>query len=196
MVSSMSIAQEKDRLRKQMLARRAQLPPVQKLEASAAMAHHFADHPYLTYAVSFAGYYAIGSELDVLPIFNRMVKFGKQMALPVVVETSAPLQFHLWQPGQPLKQGAHGVKEPQEETDSVVPEVVLVPLLAIDKAGYRLGYGGGYYDRTLQMLRESQEKPPLFIGIAHSSQELDDLPHDTHDQPLDGILTEQGVSMF
>lgn len=186
---------DKATLRTRMSELRAAIPAGSRIEASAAIANHFADHPYLTYAASFAGYYAHRDELDVLPIFNRMSRFSKAMSLPITQPESRMLQFSKWAPGQPLITGAYGIKCPPEPYEFIMPEVILVPLLAFDSRGYRLGYGGGYYDTTITSLRNA-EKAPLFFGVGFSRQEVEEIPTEPHDARLDGILTEQGVSMF
>lgn len=186
----------KSTLRQTMLTRRNALPSSQRLAAAAAVANHFADHPYLTYAASFAGYYAMRGELDVLPIFNRMSAFNKIMALPMITDAQSPLTFGAWAPGTALTHGAHGTRQPAQGATCIIPEVVLVPLLAFDRLGYRLGYGGGYYDRTIAQLRATTPKPPLFVGVGFSMQELPEIPREAHDQKLDGILTEDGASFF
>jgi 5-formyltetrahydrofolate cyclo-ligase len=183
-------------LRLRMFEQRQAIPAPQRLAAAQSVANHFADHPYLTYAASFAGYYAIRGELDVLPIFNRMARFGKRMALPFIDIPQQPLLFREWQPGIALDEATHGTKQPKPEQAAFIPEVILVPLLAFDSSGHRLGYGGGYYDRTMEQLRNRQEKAPLFIGVAFVAQEIDHVPAEENDQKLDGILTEEGVSVF
>ncbi len=186
---------DKASLRTQMLAKRAAIPSATKLEAAAAIANHFADHPYLTYSRSFAGYYATRNELDVLPIFNRMSRFTKVMSLPITQLDSRLLLFRRWAPGQPLELGPHGIKIPPADAEAIIPEIILVPLLAFTPDGYRLGYGGGYYDTTIKELRKMQN-PPLFFGVAYTQQEVVNIETEPHDQKLDGILTQDGVSMF
>lgn len=189
-------ATEKNALRQQMLTKRQAVAPGERLRMAQSIKLHFADHPHLTYAQSFAGYYAMRGELDVLPIFNHMQRFHKVMALPRMLP-QRQLRFYQWQPGEPLEEGAYGVKQPPETATECVPEVVLVPLLAFDTRGFRLGYGGGYYDRLMQTMRtQTETKPPLFIGVAMSLQEIPDVPTEPHDAPLDGVLTEMGVSLF
>lgn len=182
-------------LRRTMLDKRQALPPAVKLRAAQSVRLHFADHPHLTYATSFAGYYPIRGEVDVLPVFNHMRRFHKAMGLPRIGEGGA-LSFRRWQPGEALEDGLHAIKAPPAEAPAFVPEVVLVPLLAFDDRGFRLGYGGGYYDRAMAVLRASEAAPPLFIGVAYAMQEAAALPVEPHDARLDGILTEEGVSLF
>lgn len=186
---------EKRKLREAMLARRSQIPLAAMALAGESVALHFADHPILAFAPSFAGYVAMRSEIDVLPVFDAMARFGKVTALPSVTPQKN-LIFRRWHRGEPLiRHPSLQVEEPPATHESIIPALVLVPLLAFDAEGYRLGYGAGYYDRTIEAMRRF-ETPPLFIGVAYSLQEVDRLPVDAGDQPLDGILTELGVSMF
>ena len=184
----------KRKLREQMQQRRIALPHALVASASQSVARHFADHPILAFASSFAGYKAMRSEIDILPTFELMGRYRKTTALPCVMPDKS-LLFRQWRPGDALMRHALGMEEPTADAPTLLPEIILVPLLAFDGDGYRLGYGGGYYDRTMQALREV-EKPPLFIGVAYSLQEVEQVPTGAEDQPLDGILTEFGVSMF
>jgi len=188
-------ARAKKRLREQCLTRRKDIPDATMAGASRAIARHFADHPILAFAPSFAGYVAMRGEIDVFPIFEIMARFRKQTALPRMDTRTKLLQFRGWKLGDGLDVTAMGVREPKPDTPSLMPAIVLTPLIAFDADGFRLGYGGGWYDRTIATLR-STDHPPLFIGVAYASQETDRLPVEPQDQPLDGILTELGVSMF
>lgn len=183
-------------LRATLLARRLAIPATERLAAAAAMAHHFADHPFLTYAASFAAYVAMRAEAEPLPIFTRMAKFAKRTALPRINAADSPLTFHEWQPGAPLTDGPHGTRQPTADSPAFIPEVVLVPLLGFDLQGHRLGYGGGFYDRTIAHLRASMATPPLFVGLAFAAQEIPEVPTEHHDETLDGVLTEEGASFF
>lgn len=185
----------KSSLREQLQIKRQSMSPSVRLEAAQAFANHFADHPYLTYAASFAAYAAMRAEAEPLPIFNRMSKFGKRSALPRI-EADGLLSFREWAPGTALEEGLHGTRQPPASAESFVPEVVLVPLLGFDARGHRLGYGGGYYDRTIAHLRSTCDKPPLFVGLAFAQQEVPELPVEPHDVKLDGVLTEEGASFF
>lgn len=188
-------ATSKESLREQLQRTRAAMSASARLEAAAAMALHFSDHPYLTYAASFAAYVSMRAEAEPLPIFTRMAKFGKRTALPRIGDDDM-LHFHEWSPGHPLEEGLHGTRQPEASSPEFIPEVVLVPLLGFDAQGYRLGYGGGYYDRTIAHLRATCEKPPLFVGMAFAAQEVPHIPTEPHDARLDGILTEHGASFF
>jgi 5-formyltetrahydrofolate cyclo-ligase len=177
-----------------MLAKRIAMPHPVMADAGRSVARHFADHPILAFASSFAGYVAMRGELDVMGIFDVMARFRKRTALPTI-EADKSLKFRYWKLGDPLLRNSLGAQEPLHEALEMAPAVVLVPLLAFDADGYRLGYGGGYYDRTMAAAR-SGENTPLFIGVGYAAQEVDQVPTDEFDVPLDGILTELGVSMF
>ncbi|MDA0997724.1 MAG: 5-formyltetrahydrofolate cyclo-ligase, partial [Proteobacteria bacterium] len=117
---------------------------------------------------------------------------GHQVLLPVVVGKAAPLMFRVWRAGDPLVAGGFGTQVPSPGAKALIPEVLFVPLLAYDDDGYRLGYGGGFYDRTLEMLRGGGN--PIAIGVAYAAQRVDSVPRTPHDQRLDWLATEAGVS--
>jgi 5-formyltetrahydrofolate cyclo-ligase len=136
-------------------------------------------------------YKALGSELDPRPLGETLVKRGWRLALPAVESEDGPMAFRLWSPGEPLAKDLTGLAAPLPSAPEARPDLVIVPLLAFDRHGGRLGQGGGHYDRTLEALRAAGSPPP-FVGLAYSGQRREDLPHEPHDQPLDGILTEAG----
>ena len=137
-----------------------------------------------------AGYHALGAELNPWPVLRRLEAAGARIVLPAAPEPHAPLMFRAFAPNQPLSPDAAKIPSPTEEAEALTPDLVIAPLIAFDRQGYRLGQGGGYYDRTLAALRASGR---LFvIGLAYAGQEVDQIPRDAHDQPLDAILTETG----
>ena len=138
-----------------------------------------------------AGYWPLGEEIDPLPLMRVLAGRGCSLALPVVTKTGAPLEFRRWTLQDELEPGPHGTRHPADLAPVVVPDVVLVPLLAFDRRGFRLGYGGGYYDRTLARLR--RDGPVAAIGLAFAVQEVDEVPAGPWDQSLERIATEQGV---
>lgn len=142
-------------------------------------------------AVVVAGYWPIGDELDVRPLLGALAECGVTIALPVVVEPRRPLDFRAWKPGDLLEAGAHGTYHPYADAPLVAPDLLLVPLLAFDDDGYRLGYGGGYYDRTIQALRA--RRPVITVGVGYAAQRMETVPHDDNDQVLDYTVTEQGL---
>jgi 5-formyltetrahydrofolate cyclo-ligase len=138
-----------------------------------------------------AGYCTKGSEIDPAPLIDSLRIRGHKIALPVVVNKGMPLKFQLHQSGDELVTNPMGISEPKATAPIMDPDIFLVPLLAFDQRGYRLGYGGGYYDRTLYLF--SQRKKILSIGLSFSCQEIAEVPIDHHDIKLDKIVTESCV---
>lgn len=142
-----------------------------------------------------AGYWPIATEIDVRPLLARLIERGALAALPVITRPGGVLGFRAWEPADDLDEGPHGTWQPRASRPAVHPAVILVPTLAFDPAGHRLGQGGGYYDRTLAALRRDRPvtAPVTAIGVAYALQRRDRLLHDDHDQDLDWILTEAGL---
>jgi 5-formyltetrahydrofolate cyclo-ligase len=136
--------------------------------------------------VAVAAYMPMRTEIDPLPALSR---HGGPVLMPVVTAPGECLRFRAWTPDSPMADGGFGTRIPATG-DWVEPRVLIVPLLAFDRRGFRLGYGGGFYDRTLQALRASG--PVTAIGFAFAAQELPTVPIDATDQPLDLIVTEAG----
>ncbi len=137
-----------------------------------------------------AGYMAMRTEIDPRA---AMAAHQGPVAVPVIMGAAQPLRFREWSPGCRMIMGTFGAEIP-EEGGWVEPEVLIVPLLAFDARGYRLGYGGGFYDRTLEELRA--KRPTLAVGFAFAAQEVAEVPIDATDQRLDAIVTEQGLRLF
>jgi 5-formyltetrahydrofolate cyclo-ligase len=138
-----------------------------------------------------ASYRPIGDELDPAPLVDELATDGLCIALPVVQQAGKPLLFRRWREGDLLEKRLWGIEEPKDGAPIVVPDLLLIPLLAYDRRGWRLGYGGGFYDRTLSDLRV--EKPVQAVGIAFLEQEVDFVPHSVNDQRLDWVLTPTGL---
>lgn len=136
------------------------------------------------------GYHALPDEADPALLLEKLVELGCHIAYPRVTGKGSPLEFHRVPDGEVLAPGAFGIHEPFDTWPRVTPGVLLVPLLAFDASGHRLGYGGGFYDRTLALLKASA------IGIAYAGQEVPSLPKDSHDRRLDAVLTERGLTRF
>jgi 5-formyltetrahydrofolate cyclo-ligase len=137
-----------------------------------------------------SGFCAIGDEIDPLPLLTKLDADGHRVCLPVMQGKGLPLLFRAWKPGDPTKATLWGIGEPLPSAPYVEPGVLLVPLLAFDPMGYRLGYGGGFYDRTLAKLRKRQGV--IAIGLAFDEQRVDAVPHVDYDQRLDWVLTPSG----
>ncbi|TGD44220.1 5-formyltetrahydrofolate cyclo-ligase [Pseudotabrizicola sediminis] len=140
--------------------------------------------------LALAGYMPMRTEIDPLP---AMAAHQGPVGVPVIIGPAQALRFREWSPGSAMVAGDFGALIPQEG-GWLEPAVLIVPLLAFDARGYRLGYGGGFYDRTLEGLRA--RGPVLAVGFAFAAQEVDAVPIDATDQPLDMIVTEQGVRRF
>jgi len=136
-----------------------------------------------------SGYWPLTGELDVRPLLTWVVEQGGASCLPVVVGRDRPLVFRQWQDGEPLDSGTFGTHHPPTTAAEVRPDVVLSPLLAFDATGYRIGWGGGYYDRSLEMLRG--QGPVLAVGVAYEAQQVDAVPYNRYDQRLDWVVTEE-----
>lgn len=139
-----------------------------------------------------SSYLAIGSELDPAPLAAKLTELGATIALPVMVAKAAPLEFRAWAPGDPLVAREWGIREPASSCPVVEPDMLLVPLLLVDRTGHRLGYGGGFYDRTLSQLRA--RKPIVAIGLAHPLQMVDAVPQEVYDEALNYVLSPSGFA--
>ncbi|MBT5108582.1 MAG: 5-formyltetrahydrofolate cyclo-ligase [Rhodospirillaceae bacterium] len=136
-----------------------------------------------------AGFWPIGSEVDIMPTLARYAVLGHAIALPVVVGRGTPLVFRRWRDGDDMDAGPFHIAEPKSTAEDLSPDILFVPMLSFDRAGYRLGYGGGFYDRTLRRLRA--RKPIVAIGVAYVVQEVSETPHGPDDEPLDWLVTER-----
>ena len=134
-----------------------------------------------------AVYFPVGSELDVLPLVDALRRRNVAVCLPVVVKKNAPLIFRLFDSEKTLVPNAFNIPEPPTEAPVLIPNAVFAPLTAFDRRGSRLGYGGGYYDRTLKAFQTK----PFFAGVAFSIQECAEIPCEKTDFPLDCIITEK-----
>ncbi len=138
---------------------------------------------------SVAGFWPMGTEIDIRPLLHALHARGHPILLPVTPPRGQPLAFRRWRPGDTMRPERFGTVRPIGEPG--VPDVLLVPLLAWDGQGRRLGYGGGYYDRTLASLPGRRA-----IGCAYAAQRVAEVPADAHDMPLDAVATEDGVTPF
>lgn len=139
-----------------------------------------------------SGFWPFRSEIDLCPLLTELHGRGARVCLPVVAGKAKPLIFRHWWPGMELAAGNFGVLTPPPQAEQLRPDWLLIPLLAFDVAGCRLGYGGGFYDRTLQELR-SDGRTVAAIGVAYAGQQVDEVPRVDYDQPLNAILTERGL---
>jgi 5-formyltetrahydrofolate cyclo-ligase len=183
------INEEKRTLRvKAAEARRVAHAADQRGEAAHLVAKHFLSAVEIPAAATIGGYWPIGTELDGRPLLELLHERGHVCGLPVV-RRRQPLIFHRWTPATRLQPGIFGIPMPDQHTPEVVPDVLLVPMIAYDSHGRRLGYGGGYIDRTIPAIRA--RKKLLTVGIAYAAQQVATVPTDAYDQPLDWIVTER-----
>ena len=143
----------------------------------------------------YAGYMPIHSELSPLVLLESLVGLGCDVALPITPKRGQPLGFHRWEIDGLLDDGPYGTKQPPAGNEKCTPNVILAPMLAFDKGGWRLGYGGGFYDRTVAGLRGFRQGVML-IGIAYEGQKLDKIPVGPFDMPLDAVLSPAGIFEF
>ena len=144
--------------------------------------------------VVIAGYSPIRSEIDPAPLMRKLASQGARLALPVITARGQCLRFRVWSPDDRLLRGPLGILEPSPARAEINPEIVLVPVAAFDKAGHRIGYGAGHYDRTLAQLRKSRSITA--IGLAFGAQQVDVVPALQHDVALDYVLTDTEVFDF
>ncbi len=182
----------KRRLRDAARARRAAIDPGSRAAAAEAVARHVLDTVPLAPGAVVSGYWPIGDELDIRPLLVSLDRRGHPLCLPVVTGRGRPLVFRVWRPGDPLAPASFGTQVPPEGAPERDPQALLVPLLAFDDAGYRLGYGGGFYDRTLARLRAANPTT-LAVGVAFAAQRVEAVPHTAADERLDWIVTERGA---
>ena len=189
-MTSSPIASAKSDLRKVALARRDALPAAERMAAAEAIAER--TFPVaLTSGTIVSGFMPLNSEISPLPLMRKLFDAGARLALPVVVGRGLPLLMRAYAFGDALVRGVWGIRVPPPEAPEVAPDVLLVPLLAFDRNGNRLGYGAGYYDMTIAALRAKQ--PVVTVGIAFAAQEVDEVPTTPRDVRLDLVLTEREI---
>ena len=184
----MTLQERKDAARRAAFARRKAAFDAQPPGAACHLSQLLAGYR----GVPVAGYMPIRTEIDPLPAMAEQAAHGP-VGVPVIAGAGQPLDFRAWSPGCALVSGPFGAQVPAAG-DWIVPEILIVPLVAFDRQGGRLVYGGGFYDLTLERLRAS--RATLAVGFAFAAQESDDLPLEPTDQPLDMIVTEQGIISF
>jgi 5-formyltetrahydrofolate cyclo-ligase len=183
----------KDELRAAAVARRVALGVDARAAAAQALSVRAFPVP-LAHGAVVSGYWPIKSEIDPLPLMRRLVGQGARLALPVIAGRDQPLLFRAWDEASQLLRGQLGIMEPSPGSRVVSPDIVLVPLAAFDRAGHRIGYGAGHYDRTLAQLRA--QKSVAAIGLAFNVQEIEAVPNLSHDVRLDYVLTETSTFDF
>jgi 5-formyltetrahydrofolate cyclo-ligase len=177
-------------LRRDAMARREALPTIDRVAAAQAIAARGLPVKIAPGGVV-SGYSPVKSEISPMPLLRRCADDGAALALPVVAGRGHALIMRAWKFGAPLASGVWGIREPPPAAPEVFPDILIVPLLAFDRRGHRIGYGAGYYDMTLAKLRAM--KKVTAIGIAFAAQEIDAVPITARDAPLDLVLTEREI---
>jgi 5-formyltetrahydrofolate cyclo-ligase len=180
-------------LRRDAIARRDALPGADRQQA----AEIIAARPFpiaVTPGAIVSGFMPMKSEINPLPLMRKLAAAGAQLALPVIAGRGKPLVMRAFAFGDALASGQWGIREPKPEAPEVFPDVLIVPLLAFDRAGHRIGFGAGYYDMTIASLRA--KKSVTALGIAFAAQEIEQVPTTPRDAHLDLVLTEREVIDF
>ena len=185
-MASPTAAEIKDRLRAEAFARREAISSEIRSAAAHAICERAPVLPDLAEAEPVGGYWPIRSEADPRPLMGALVARGQGVALSQILHPR--LSWRLWRPGDVLIKGGFGVREPGPDAPECFPRALLVPLAAFDRRGGRLGYGKGHFDRSIAGL--SEHHPVLTVGLAYAIQEIEAVPVESHDQPLDIIVTE------
>jgi 5-formyltetrahydrofolate cyclo-ligase len=188
MMDAVSIEQQKAELRRDAAARRDALPADMRKAAAEAIAAREFPVPIAPGTIV-SGFMPFKSEINPLPLMQKLAGAGARLALPRIVGRGHPLSMRAWAFGAPLERGQWGLREPPADAREVDPDVLIVPLLVFDRAGYRLGFGAGYYDMTLTALRA--RKTITAVGIAFAAQEVPAVPRTERDARLDLVLTER-----
>ena len=187
-------AEEKKALRKALITQRAEMPD--RLERSDLLQRVMRIWLVGRTDVVIGAYWPIKGEFDPLPALHRWKEDGelldqpqrRRIGLPVVNKENKTMTFHVWYPGCPMEEDAYGIPKPKD-TEVVTPTLLFAPCVGYGPGGYRLGYGGGFYDRMLATL----EPRPFTVGLGFATEFLPDLEPQAHDMPLDAILNDNGV---
>lgn len=194
------MSESKSSLRARLRRRRRALTPAQQRRAAKEMARRVSREPFFLRARRVALYLANDGELDPALLLTRAAAVGKRTCLPVLDPLARRFLYFLpWRPGQPLTPNRYGIPEPRLGRGARLPpwslDIVFFPLVGFDARGNRLGMGGGFYDRTFDPRRGGGRRP-LLVGLAHDFQQVDALPADPWDVPLDAIATDRRVLHF
>jgi 5-formyltetrahydrofolate cyclo-ligase len=188
-----TIEQAKAALRRQAIVRRDALPA----DMRAAAAQAIATRPFpvaIPPGAIVSGFMPLKSEINPIPLLRNLAEAGARLGLPAVAGKGKPLIMRAFAFGETLASGVWGIREPKPDAPQVDPDILIVPLLAFDRRGHRIGYGAGYYDMTITALRAL--KAIVAVGIAFAAQEIVDVPNTPRDARLDLVLTEHGVIDF
>jgi 5-formyltetrahydrofolate cyclo-ligase len=193
MTKLIDLESQKGRLRQEALALRDALPAAVR----AAAAESIAVRPFplkIERGAVVSGFSPMKSEINPVPLMRKLADAGANLALPAIAGRGKPLVIRAWNFGEPLTSGQWGIREPMPEAPEVAPDILIVPLVAFDRSGHRIGYGAGYFDLTINALRG--KKPVTAVGIAFAIQEIPSVPATERDARLDLVLTERETIDF
>jgi 5-formyltetrahydrofolate cyclo-ligase len=193
MTQPTTIESLKAQIRRDAAARRDALPAAERAAAAATIAARPLPAAVPAGAIV-SGFSPLKSEINPVPLMRAFAEAGAGLALPVVAGRGKPLIMRAWHFGAPLVAGVWGIREPPPEAPEVFPDILIVPMLAFDRTGHRIGYGAGYYDMTIARLRSI--KPVIALGIAYAAQEIAEIPVTPRDARLDFVLTERETIEF
>ena len=182
-------ANPKAALRRDALARRRSVPEETRRKFAERLAREGLRLARLWRPCVVSAFHPIGDEPEILPLLAALAAESFATALPVVVGSALPLTFRLWRPGEPTRAGTMAIAQPFESAPAVEPDLLFVPLACFDRRGHRIGYGAGYYDRSLALLRA--RRVIRAVGVAYGVCEVPAVPYEAHDQRLDAIVTER-----
>lgn len=180
----------KSQIRRDAIATRDALPGEFRMEAAETVALRGLPFEVPAGAVV-SGFFPLKTEINPVRLMRRLEAAGAQLALPMVLGRGKPLSMRAFKFGDELIPGQWGILEPSKDAPEVEPDILIVPLLAFDRVGQRIGYGAGYYDMTIMALR--RKKPIAAVGVAFAAQEIPRVPATPNDAPLDFVLTEREV---
>ena len=190
MNTTSDIEDPKAALRRDVVARRDALPAVTRT----ATAEILATRPFplpVAAGMVVSAFMPLKNELDPLPLMRKLADEGVRFVLPVVIGRGKPLVMREWAFGEPLVQGGWGIREPASTAATADPDILLVPMVAFDRTGHRIGYGAGYFDMTITQLRA--RKQVVAVGLAFAAQEIPAVPATPRDARLDLVLTEREI---
>ena len=190
----MNLIDDKRTLRSAMLAWRSGLDEAERRAAAERLLETLRRERPIAVPAVVSGFWPIKEEIDIRPLMMEFFNQSCQLALPVVQGKGKPLLFRAWRPGDPLEAGVFGTLQPSAKREVMEPDALIVPMLACDREGWRLGYGGGFYDRTLAGLRA--KKAITAVGVGFDDQLVPEVPHGPSDQRLDWLLTDKRACAF
>lgn len=186
-MSDAALSAAKAGIRKAVLTRRATIDAAATAPRTAAVAERMMTLLARFPVGAISAFRSFGDEIGTAPLLAALDGAGYRIGLPIVIGKGKPLVFRQWRPGDVMGSGPYGIEQPLATSPEIEPDILIVPMAAFDKDGYRVGYGGGFYDRSLAALRA--KKSVVTIGLAYDEQEVEAVPRDAYDARLDYLVT-------